>query len=84
MMPFARDIKEGRVLNDFKFELMERNSDYRIISVKYKGAWCISDNGYLKWPTTISPFRNTSIRAVIKWSDWLESIRKMWNVLLES
>lgn len=73
---FARDIKEGNILNDVEFELMERTQDNEIIFVKYKGAWCISDNGYLKWSKTIPPFKNTSIRSEIKWSDWLESMRK--------
>ena len=34
------------------------------------------DNGYHDWSTTIPPFKNTNLRDEIRWSEWLESMRK--------
>ena len=73
---FMRGIHNGTVLDDVVFELYERDIDGATRAVKYKGAWLLVDNGYLSWATTIPPFKNTSSRAEIRWSQWLESMRK--------
>ena len=34
------------------------------------------DNGYHAWANTVPPFSNTAFRDEIRWSEWLESMRK--------
>ena len=34
------------------------------------------DNGYLRWSTTIPPFKSAIDRDQLRWSEWLESMRK--------
>jgi hypothetical protein len=46
------------------------------MKVKYKGAWLIVDNGYLNWATTVPPMKKSCIRSEIRFSAWLESMRK--------
>ena len=43
---------------------------------RYQGAWLLVDNGYLAWPTTVPPIKTTSSRREIRFSSWLESMRK--------
>ena len=43
---FARDLKNGTILNDRIFELFQRSEDNSIKKVKYRGAWLLVDNGY--------------------------------------
>jgi DDE superfamily endonuclease len=71
-----RQNKEGKFLDDVEFNLFERDSDGNVVSVKYQGAWLMVDNGYLSWPITVPPFKNTGSRKEIRWSEWLESMRK--------
>ena len=47
-----------------------------MITVKYKGVWLLSDNGYFTWSTTIPPFKETNIFSHILFSEWVESMRK--------
>ena len=63
-------------MQDFTFELYERNSSGNIRTAKYRGPWLIVDNGYLNWPTTVPPIKRTCSRHEIWFSPWLESIRK--------
>jgi hypothetical protein len=43
---------------------------------KMKGAYVIVDNGYLHWSTTVPPLKNSMFRSEIRFSQWLESLRK--------
>ena len=43
---------------------------------RYQGAWLLVDNGYLAWPTTVPPIKSTSSQREIRFSRWLESMRK--------
>jgi hypothetical protein len=36
----------------------------------------ICDNGYLSWSCTVPPFGNSNDINEIRWSKWLESMRK--------
>jgi hypothetical protein len=40
------------------------------------GAYVIVDNGYLDWSTTVPPIKKSNSRAEIRFSQWLESLRK--------
>jgi len=72
---FIRDIKSGDILKDYTFELLERRGE-KVVAVKYKGVWIVVDNGYHPWSITVPPFTNTNLRSEIRWSEWLESMRK--------
>ena len=41
-----------------------------------KGAYVIVDNGYLNWSTTVPPIKHSCNRSEIRFSQWLESLRK--------
>jgi hypothetical protein len=73
---FVRGIYEGNVMNDVEFILLERGQDNNPIPVRYRGAWLIVDNGYHQWPTTVPPLTRSIERTEIRWSEWLESMRK--------
>jgi hypothetical protein len=73
---FVRGIYEGDLMQDVTFKLLEKNGNGEIIEVIYKGPWLISDNGYLSWSTTIPPYKVSADRKEIRWSQWLESLRK--------
>ena len=69
-------IHDGTILEDVEFDLFEKDRDGNTLIVKYKGAWLVVDNGYLKWSTTIPPLKVTDDRREIRWSNWMESMRK--------
>ena len=73
---FVMGIHKGEILQDVEFELLERNQSGEIVSVLYKGVWLIVDNGYLRWPISICPYKQTEMYKEIRFSEWLESIRK--------
>ncbi len=73
---FVRGIHEGSLMEDVSFELLERNAQGHINSARYKGPWLIVDNGYLNWSTTVPPLKVTADAKEIRWSQWLESLRK--------
>jgi hypothetical protein len=73
---FVRGIYEGSALDDNEFTLFELNGNGDVVAVQYQGAWLLVDNGYLSWPTTVPPFKRTIHHKVIRFSQWLESIRK--------
>jgi len=45
-------------------------------TVRYRGAWIIVDNSYLNWPMTIPPDKHTTFHTQLRWSEWIESLRK--------
>jgi hypothetical protein len=73
---FSRGIREGRYFKDLEFELLEFDGGDNVVKVKYAGAWQLVDNGYLAWPTTIPPSKVSVNGREIRFSEWLESIRK--------
>eukprot|EP00804_Cyclotella_cryptica_P000426 CCRYP_020668-RA/>CCRYP_020668-RA protein AED:0.19 eAED:0.16 QI:0/-1/0/1/-1/1/1/0/308 len=72
---FLSDVKHGRIFEDNGFELLEERHG-NVIRVKYRGVWFIVDNGYLSWAITVPPFIHTQSQKEIRWSEWLESMRK--------
>jgi hypothetical protein len=51
-------------------------TDNEVEDVMIKGAYVIVDNGYLRWPTTIPPMKDTCNRSELRFSQWLEALRK--------
>ena len=73
---FISGIRDGLLLQDNDFKLLDYDRLGNVISVKYKGVYVIVDNGYLQWSCTVPPFTVTSDMDEIRWSKWLESMRK--------
>ena len=73
---FICGVNDGKVNADYIFHLYERDDDGNIVEVTYKGVWFIVDNGYLSWSCTIPPSGNGTTYEVIRFSEWLESMRK--------
>jgi hypothetical protein len=79
---FMTDLKDGHIMNDMFFNLYEENGgnttqqNPTVVTRTYQGAWLLVDNGYLAWPTTVPPIKTTSSRIEIRFSGWLESMRK--------
>jgi hypothetical protein len=73
---FVRGVYEGTRLGDVEFVLLEEDTSGNIVEQRYKGAWLIVDNGYLRWSTTVPPFKHSVDQREIRWSQWLEAVRK--------
>ena len=73
---FVKSIYNGKILQDVKFSLFEHNANGEIVQRHYTGAWLIVDNGYLEWSTTVPPFKNALTYKELRWSKWIESMRK--------
>ena len=69
-------VNKGEIYNDFVFKLYEKDSNGNIVQIEYSGVWFIVDNGYLSWSCTVPPENNGTTYAVIRFSEWLESMRK--------
>lgn len=67
-----RGIFEGNLYSDIKFKLQQKDGT----EVEYQGVWVITDNGYLPWPTTVPPMKAPSTYEELRWSKWIESLRK--------
>ena len=70
------DVKKGKAYADYEFELYEHKVNGNIETVKYGGVWFMVDNGYLSWSCTVPPDNNGKTYEVIRFSEWLESMRK--------
>ena len=73
---FVMAMKNGQVLDGISFELYDYDEGGNVIRVKYRGAWLLVDNGYHNWAITVPPMKRTTRRTEIRFSQWLESMRK--------
>ena len=73
---FVNSLNNGELDSEATFELYEYTPAGEIVRRKYRGAWLIVDNGYLDWSVTIPPMKTTDSRKEIRFSAWLESMRK--------
>ena len=69
-------VHDGTKYNDHVFKLLERKSNGEIIEVEYQGVWFMVDNGYLDWSCTVPPVKDATTYQTIRFSEWLESMRK--------
>jgi hypothetical protein len=74
--PFMQLLHDGKILDDVIFELYEHFSNGNITKQKYQGAWQLVDNGYHCWSITVPPIMTSTSWAEIRFSAWLESLRK--------
>lgn len=73
---FITGLHEGKELSDIQFQLFEYNDDGDVVSKDYSGGYVIVDNGYHDWSVTVPPFSRTNDVREIRWSRWVESMRK--------
>ena len=73
---FVSGIQDGSILEDVTFELLGYDQNGKVVVMKYKGVYVIVDNGYLDWSCTVPPFGVTNDVDEIRWSRWVESMRK--------
>lgn len=74
---FMQMINDGTILNDVRFELYDLDdNDGSVVMQTYQGAWLLVDNGYHSWATTVPPIKTTMKKSEIRFSSWLESMRK--------
>ena len=71
-----RSVHDGELFQDFEFTLLEYNEQGMIVERTYSGVWFIADNGYLPWSTTVPPYKHATSYKHIRFSEWLESMRK--------
>ena len=76
MDKFISGINDGKVLDDLLFELFAFDDEINVTTQKYKGVYVVVDNGYLDWSCTVPPFFVTNNIGKIRWSRWVESMRK--------
>ena len=73
---FIKGMHEGMHLIDIAFKLKEYDRDNKVIETEYRGGYIIVDNGFLSWAITVPPHKHTNDIPSIRWSKWLESMRK--------
>ena len=73
---FVNKLKDGKFDKDFEFELYDFDDSGEVIKVNYSGIYVIVDNGYHKWSVTVPPMKSTNYRSEIRFSEWIESMRK--------
>jgi hypothetical protein len=60
---FLNNIYKGKILQDVIFELLQKNEQGEIISVKYRGVWIMVNNGYLNQSIAI-PLMKSSLNIL--------------------
>ena len=71
-----RGVHEDKLFNDYKVILLKYDATGEVVKIKYHGTWLMVDNGYLAWSTNIPPMKHTVTYKCIRFSEWLESMRK--------
>ena len=69
---FVSDLQRGSFDNKITFQL----STNRGTPINVKGAYVIVDNGYLDWSSTVPPFKDSTNKSEVRFSQWLQSLRK--------
>ena len=52
-------------------------TDNKVEDKRIKAAYVIVNNGYLRWPTTIPPMKDTCNWSELRFSQWLEALKKL-------
>ena len=64
---FMSNLHTGKIYGNNTFQLYSLDGT----TTECKGLWLCVDNGYLRWPCTIPPFKdNAEYRRQIRWSKW--------------
>ena len=73
---FICSVHNGKLHEDYEFKLYEKDVDNKIQQITYNDVWFMVDNGYLPWSSTAPPSSNGNTYEIVRFSEWLESIRK--------
>jgi hypothetical protein len=74
---FISGICDGMQFADNKFELDSTDRESGgIVRTTFSGVYAICDDDYLDWSCTVPPYSMTSRREEIRWSNWIEPMRK--------
>ena len=73
---FICSVNNGKLHEDYEFKLYEKDVDNEIQQITYKGVWFMVDNEYISWSCTVPPSSNGTTYEIIRFSEWLESIKK--------
>jgi hypothetical protein len=79
---FMSELRDGALNDKMDFEVRTRqgmsseDTGQQDRTLKLKGAYVIVDNGYLEWSTTVPPLKGSCVRSELRFSQWLESMRK--------
>ena len=74
--PLLTKVKDRKLHENYEFRLYEHDRSGNIVEVCYVGVWFIVDNGYLAWSCTVPPVKDGITYKAIRFSEWLESMRK--------
>ena len=77
---YPMDVFGGELFRDLRYVLYTKDG----LPITYQGAWLAVDGGYQKAACFINPMHNRFAFPEVVFSEWLESVRKMSNVLLGS
>ena len=69
---FMTAIRAQKLYENVTYELYDANGVPHVFS----GAWIMVDNGYLSWSCTVPPMKQAHQFSDIRWSKWMESMRK--------
>ena len=72
----VRGVNNGDKYFDNEFKLLEYDMNGNVQEVTYVGAWFMVDNGYLSWSCTVPPLKYGVTYKEIRFSEWLELMRK--------
>ena len=73
---FISSVHKGKRYKDYEFKLYEKDINGTVHQIVYKGVWFMVDNGYLSWSCTVPPGTDGTTYELIRFSEWLESMRK--------
>ena len=69
-------LKQGDYDDLYPFELMDYDEDGNAVKLNFNGCYVIVVIGHLSWSVTFPPMKSTTSRSEIRFSQWLESLRK--------
>ena len=70
------NVHHGKLYEDYEFKLYEKDVNGTVHQIEYRGVWFMVDNGYLTWSCTVPPGTDCTTYELIRFSEWLESMRK--------
>ena len=73
---FILGIHDSSILRDNTFDLLSCSDVGTIKTVTFMGMYILVDNGYLDWSCRVPPMTITNQISKIRWSKWVESMRK--------
>ena len=69
---FLCDVRQGKLYEDVTYDLYDSKGTLHT----FRGVWGLADNGYLKWSCLMPPVKDAVFEDDLRWSKWLESMRK--------